>query len=231
MLKSLCGRNAKLWTKLEHSAQQLKADRINLWKNVAQVLSCVDREVGLVLGKLGDTRPRTLRRSAHETENLLQLVFIGGSREQGTTGIHLSHDATSRPNVDRGVVSARAQQDVRGTVPECDDLVTESVDGNAESACKTKVSELELTLVVDQQVLRLEIAMEDSVIMAEGDTAEQLVHEGLDGDGIEHAALTPGIHVFLQILVHEFKDQHELVLGVNDIVETDYVFVLKFLHK
>jgi hypothetical protein len=67
--------------------------------------------------------------------------------------------------------------------------------------------------------------------VAEGDAAKQLVHEGLDGDGIEHAALTPGVHVFLQVLVHEFKDQHELVFGVDDIVEADNVFVLEFLHK
>jgi hypothetical protein len=73
--------------------------------------------------------------------------------------------------------------------------------------------------------------VEDSVVMAEGDTAKQLVHEGFDSDGIEHAALAPGVHVLLEILVHELEDQHEFVLGVDDIVETDYVFVLKFLHK
>ena len=73
--------------------------------------------------------------------------------------------------------------------------------------------------------------MEDSIVVAESDTAEQLVHEGLDGDGIEHATLAPGVHVFLQVLVHELEDQHELVLGVDDIVEADYVLVLKLLHK
>lgn len=73
--------------------------------------------------------------------------------------------------------------------------------------------------------------MENTVVVAEGNAAQQLVHERLDGDGVEHAALTSGVHVFLQVLVHEFKDEHELVLGVDDIVKTDDVFVLQFLHE
>jgi hypothetical protein len=73
--------------------------------------------------------------------------------------------------------------------------------------------------------------VEDSVVVAESYTTKQLMHEGFDGDGIEHAALASGVHVFLQVFVHEFEDQHEFVLSVDDIVKTDYVFVLKFLHK
>ena len=60
--------------------------------------------------------------------------------------------------------------------------------------------------------------MQDAVLMAEGDAVEKLVHEGLDGDVVELAALAAGVHELLQIFVHVFKDEHKLVLGVYDIV-------------
>lgn len=67
--------------------------------------------------------------------------------------------------------------------------------------------------------------------MAEGDSFQQLPHEAFDGDGVQGASIASGVHVLLQIFVHELKDQHELVLGVDDIVEGDNVFVFELLHK
>lgn len=44
------------------------------------------------------------------------------------------------------------------------------------------------------------------------------MHEGFDGGGVEGAVVPAGIHVFLEVLVHVFKDEHQLVFRVNYVV-------------
>lgn len=107
-------------------------------------------EIGLVFWELTDARPRTFRGRSHEPENLLKLVFISGSWEQGSASVHFGHDAAGRPYIDRGVVRAGAEKDVGSAIPESDDFVGERIDGDPKGSCETKVSELELTLVVYQ---------------------------------------------------------------------------------
>jgi hypothetical protein len=59
-----------------------------------------------------------------------------------------------------------------------------------------------LTLGVEEQILRLQIAVEHAVLVAEGDAPQQLIHEGLDGGGIQSSPLAAGVHVHLEVLVH-----------------------------
>jgi hypothetical protein len=66
--------------------------------------------------------------------------------------------------------------------------------------------------------------------VAEGDAAEELLHEGFDGDVVELATVAARVHVLFEVLVHVFEDEHELVFGVDDVVEGDDVFVLEFFH-
>jgi hypothetical protein len=54
--------------------------------------------------------------------------------------------------------------------------------------------------------------------MAEVNALEELVHERFDGDRGQCSSLALCVHILLQILIHIFEDQHELVLGVDDIV-------------
>ena len=54
--------------------------------------------------------------------------------------------------------------------------------------------------------------------MAKSNALEQLVHEGFNGDVVQLTTGAAGVHVLLQVLVHVFKDEHELILSVYDIV-------------
>ena len=67
--------------------------------------------------------------------------------------------------------------------------------------------------------------------MAEVDALEQLVHERFGGSRLEGTPLSVGVHVSLEVAVHEFEDEHELILGMDDIVKGDNVLVFEFLHK
>lgn len=51
---------------------------------------------------------------------------------------------------------------------------------NAESTCKTKVCKFDHAFLVDEQVLRLQIAMQNSVGMTVGQTGQELVHVALN---------------------------------------------------
>jgi hypothetical protein len=71
--------------------------------------------------------------------------------------------------------------------------------------------------------------MEDMSLVAECNSAQELEHERFDFISREGTAV--GIHVLFEVLVHIFKYEHELVFGVDDIVEADDVVVFELLHE
>ena len=169
MAQRILGTNPHLRSELQHPAEQIEAQLIDLRQNQPQILRGVDVEIRLILWKLADAGPGPLRRGAHETEDFLELVFVGGAGEERAARVHFRHDAAGRPDVDAGVVGARAEQDVRRAVPERDHFVAERVDGDAERSCQPEIGKLELPFVVDEQVLGLQVAVQDAVFVAEGD--------------------------------------------------------------
>ena len=117
---------------------------------------------------------------------------------------HFRKDASEAPDVDGGGVGLCAEKDLGGSVPQRDDLVRVSPDGQAEGAGQAKVGELEygfsltpLTVlpvfylyyldgaaVVDEKILRLEVAVEHAVGVAVGDAGQQLMHVALKSEAI-----------------------------------------------
>jgi len=75
-------------------------------------------------------------------EDLEDLINLRVAREQRLARAHLGEDATDRPHVDTGRVLTTPQQDLRGTVPEGDDLVRVGSQRDAESPSETEVGEL-----------------------------------------------------------------------------------------
>ena len=110
------------------------------------------------------------------------MVFVGGPGEKRAAGVHFGHDAAGGPDVDGGVVGAGTKENVGSAVPEGDNFVGEGVDGDAEGPGETKVGKFELTLIVYQEVLGLEVAVKDAVFMAKCDSLKKLVHKGFDSD-------------------------------------------------
>jgi hypothetical protein len=61
--------------------------------------------------------------------------------------------------------------------------VSKRANRDAERPCQSKVCELEQVVpAIDQQVLRLQVAVEDAVRVAVGDAPQDLVEEGLQGE-------------------------------------------------
>ena len=143
----------------------------------------------------------------------------------------LSHNATRTPNIDTRRISPTPEQYIRRTIPQRDDLVTERVDGDSKRSRQSKVGQFEFSFFVDEQILGFEISMEDAIVVTERCPLEELPHEGPDDGGFEGAAFSVRIHVLFEIEVHEFEDEHELGLGVDDVVEADDVGMLELFHE
>lgn len=119
-----------------------------------------------------------------------------------------------------------------------------------ESAGKTEISQLEIAVLVDQQVLRLQITVQNAVSVAVAHTLAELHHELLDHVRV-HAQLLAcqsralwqrlpastladwqRLHVLLQIQVEELEDEVELVaVGVHDVQKADDVGVVHLLEE
>lgn len=107
----------------------------------------------------------------------MQLVSGVETREDGLAVAHFRKDTTHTPHVNLCIVAVITHDNIGRTVPQRDNLVRVGGDGHAVTTSEAKVSELELTVHVNQQILRLEIAVEDVVVMAKGETLQQLVHK------------------------------------------------------
>jgi hypothetical protein len=231
MLQRIMSTDSQLGSQLQHPLQQINAAGINLWEDLPQVLCSIHLEVLLVFRELGDAGPGAFRWSTHDAEYADKLVFVGSAGEEGAAGVHFCHDAASGPDVDAGVVGAGAKEDIRGAVPEGYDFVREGVNGDSEGSGETEIRQLELSFEVDEEILGLQIAVQDSIGVAEVNALQELMHKGFDGGRGQCSSLALCVHVLLQVLVHVFEHQHELILGVDNIVKADNVLVLQLLHQ
>lgn len=68
-----------------------------------------------------------------------------------------------------------AEQDLGRPIPQRHNLVGVGPDGEADGTGQAKVGQLEVALLIDKQVLRLQVAMEDAAGMAVCQATDQLV--------------------------------------------------------
>lgn len=237
------------WIKHQKRVEQIKAllaqhlDTIRVDQLIV-LLALPLGEGRLVVWERCHARPILLTRRTEQTENLEDLVNFGVAREEGLAGSHFGEDAADTPHVDAGAVLASAEQDFGRAVPEGDDLVGICAERDAKGAGKTEVSDFEVAVFVNEEVLGLEVAVEDAVGVAVAYALEKLKGKLLDllrsnvsnsGNTLsldahyhsfaetkvafltQHAlskwlastSLTDGqgLHVLLQVQVHEFEDE------------------------
>lgn len=119
--------------------------------------------------------------------------------------------------------------------------------GDTECPSETEIRQFQVAFLVDQEILRLEITVENTVGVAVPDTGYQLVHELLDnvraharvghvavGQLLATSALADreSLHVLLQVEVEIFENEVELVaIGVHDVEEADNVRVIHLLEQ
>lgn len=83
-------------------------------------------------------------------EDLEDLVNLRITGEQGLACAHLGEDTTDRPHIDTGRVLTTAKQDLRRTIPQCDDLVGVSAEWNTKGASETEICQFQVAVAVDE---------------------------------------------------------------------------------
>mmetsp|Transcript_102923 Transcript_102923/g.320739 ORF Transcript_102923/g.320739 Transcript_102923/m.320739 type:complete len:253 (-) Transcript_102923:374-1132(-) len=162
---------------LEHLREQVNSGGVEVGHYMTPWLLLVPREVGLPVRQLGNRGPVLLRWRSEDLEDLEQLIVISVAGEEGPAVDHFCKDAANAPDVHGSGVFSRAHEHIGRTVPQSDHLVGVTPHRNAEGTCQAKVGQLESSLPVDQEVLRLQIAVEHAVLVAVRYAPQQLVEE------------------------------------------------------
>lgn len=74
----------------------------------------------------------------------------------------------------------RTEEELRGTVVQCDDKACVRLQGAAELASHAKVADFELATVIVQNIGRLEVTVQHPVVMQVVHPIQELIHEALD---------------------------------------------------
>jgi hypothetical protein len=143
-------------------------------------------EAALEVWERLDTWPVSLGGSAQDAEDLEDFVDLGVTREEGLAGGHLGEDAADGPHVDTSGVLATAEKDLRCAVPQSDDFVCVGTERDTECAGQAEIRQLQVALLVDEQVLRFEVTVQDAVGVAVAGSLEELEREFLDLKSCQH---------------------------------------------
>ena len=110
-------------------------------------------------------------------------------------------------------------------------FVGECVYRNTKGSSQAEISKFELPLPIDEKILRFQITMQHSILVAKGCAHEKLVHKTPDGIRIEGPAVTMRIHVLFEVPFTVLEDKDEFRFCVDDIVEAYDVDVFELLHE
>lgn len=184
----------------------------------------------LVVRQVRHLRPVLLVRRSEHLKDLVQLVDLAVAREQRSLVRHLAEDAPDAPHVHGRAVVLAPKQNLRCAVPQRDHLVRVSADGDAKCARKAKVRELQCVVIaIDEEVLRLQVAMEHAVAVAVRDAEQELLQVALHTPWCELARVV--VHVPLQVEVEVLKHEVQRAVVVHDILELHNVGVLELLQQ
>ena len=101
------------------------------------------------------------------------------------------------------------------------------LDWEAKSAGKTEICKFnDRSGGVDEKVLRLQISVEDAVLMQVNEGLEDLVEEALCL--LLGERLIPVLsHVLFEVELQVLEDEIELLLGIDDLLQFDHVWMFK----
>ena len=119
----------------------------------------------------------------------------------------------------------------RGTEGGRGNLVGVGANGDAKGACEAEISEFEVAIAVDEEVLGLQIAVEHAVGVAKCDAAQHLVQERLDLHGGQASGCLVLVHVLLEVVLQEFEHKVKFLFAVDNVLQPHDVLVLQLLEQ
>lgn len=131
--------------------------------------------VSATLSQLISFGPASLVGRSQHLCNFVELVDFAATRKQWQLHIELSHDATQCEDVYWRVVVGGAEQQLRGSIPPGGDVLGKGRP-RANLASEPEVTNFD-NVVVNEQILRLHISMEEAVAVHVRQPAGHLVDD------------------------------------------------------
>lgn len=104
------------------------------------------------------------------------------------------------------------------------------LDREAECSSESEVSQLGVSVRVDEDVVGLQVSVEDSAAVAVRKSNQDLVQDRLDLLSAEpHCPLA--LNMVLQVSVDELEDEVQLLLLTDDVLQSYHVRVVQLLQQ
>mmetsp|Transcript_15914 Transcript_15914/g.62183 ORF Transcript_15914/g.62183 Transcript_15914/m.62183 type:complete len:368 (-) Transcript_15914:146-1249(-) len=224
VLQGSARRDALGGVQVQHAAQEVQALLVEAGHGLRPRAALPAREERVVVGQVLDALPDSVAGRAADLEDLVELVDLRVARKERVQQQQLGEDAADRPDVDRRRVGLHAEEDLRRAVPQRHHVVRVGTERHVEGTCQAKIGDLQGALLVDQEVRRLEVPVDDAARVAVRQAAKELVHVGLH-QARRHWRST-GVEVALQIKVEELEHQEQPPLDVGNLLQQDDVGVV-----
>lgn len=124
-----------------------------------------------------DVAPVVGSGSAMELEYFENLIDFGVAIEHRLLFDQLCENTTDCPNINTETVLLLAKEHLRGSVPQSLNLMSESLNRNAEGSSESEISNFEIASPIHQQILGFEIPVNNPSRVAVVDTIDKLVQE------------------------------------------------------
>ena len=122
-------------------------------------------------------------------------------------------------------------QVLRGARSHVTYFVGECVHRNTKCSSKAEISEFKFSLPIDEKILRFQITVQHSILVAKCCAHEKLVHKAPNGIRIEGTAVAMRIHVLFEVPLTVLEDKDEFRFCVDNIVKAYDVDVFELLHE
>mmetsp|Transcript_35640 Transcript_35640/g.57417 ORF Transcript_35640/g.57417 Transcript_35640/m.57417 type:complete len:443 (+) Transcript_35640:359-1687(+) len=235
--KRLLGRNALCRVELEAETNQVQGLDASRGEHLIQRPCPAHRQRLQHRGRKGrlDGVDVFWSRTACDLHDAIQLVHCRCSWEDGLPGEELPQNAAHTPQVNALRVRSRAEQDLRRTVPArghivrqhwilCVVLLLHNTPGQSE------VADLHLAVGVEQNVRRLDVAVQHLSRMHELERLEELIDDVL----LVNLLQDVGTDYRMQIRLHVVADEVNvlIIVGLEHIQQPYDVFVaVEFLQE
>jgi hypothetical protein len=93
--------------------------------------------------------------------DLMQLIDVGISGKKWGAADHLRDDAARAPDVDREIVESESEHQLRGAIPKRYDVRAALAHRDRKVAREPEVADLQEALVVEQKIVRLNVAVDN----------------------------------------------------------------------
>mmetsp|Transcript_105847 Transcript_105847/g.294711 ORF Transcript_105847/g.294711 Transcript_105847/m.294711 type:complete len:430 (+) Transcript_105847:189-1478(+) len=174
-------RDALVRVEHQHLAQQVQRQRVDAGEDGAKVLlGVLGHALDGGLGELAHALQVVVGGRAQQPYDEVELRGAGGTLEERAAREDLGKDAAGAPNVHGRAVGGTLAQQLRRAVPARDDVLGQlALRLGGDAAREAEVADGQVAVAVDQQVGRLEVAVQHAGAVHVLEAAQDLVEEVL----------------------------------------------------